>query len=78
MNDTYPELNKKIKHDIYVLVDRIVINSTLGNRLAESVETSINLANGLLFVEYENETLPKKFRKLESVTFSSKFGASFT
>ena len=68
-----PDLNKKLKHDIYVLVDRIVINSSLGNRLAESVETSINLANGLLFVEYENETIPKKFRKVEKIIFSTKF-----
>ena len=68
-----PELNKKIKHDISILVDRIVLNSSLGNRLAESIETSINLSNGLLFVEYEDETLPKKFRKLENLIFSTKF-----
>ena len=71
--DKVPELNKKVKHDISILVDRIVINSSLGNRLAESVETAINLANGLLFVEYENETLPKKFRKIEKIIFSTKF-----
>jgi len=71
--DKVPELNKKVKHDISVLVDRIVINSSLGNRLAESVETAVNLANGLLFVEYENETLPKKFRKIEKIIFSTKF-----
>ena len=71
--DKVPELNKKIKHDISILVDRIVINSSLGNRLAESVETSVNLANGLLFVEYENETLPKKYRKIEKIIFSTKF-----
>ena len=68
-----PELNKKIKHDISVLVDRIILNSDLGNRLAEGVETAVNLANGLLFVEYENETLPKKFRKTEKIIFSTKF-----
>ncbi len=68
-----PELNKKVKHDISILVDRIVLNSSLGNRLAESIETSINLANGLLFVEYEDETLPKKFRKIEKLIFSTKF-----
>ncbi len=68
-----PELNKKVKHDISLLVDRIVLNSDLGNRLAESIETSINLSNGLLFVEYENETLPKKFRKVEKLIFSTKF-----
>jgi len=44
--DKVPELNKKIKHDIYILVDRIVLNSSLGNRLAESIESSVNLANG--------------------------------
>ncbi len=71
--DKVPELNKKIKHDIYVLVDRIVLNSSLGNRLAEGIEVAINLSNGLLFVEYENETLPKKFRKTEKLIFSSKF-----
>jgi len=68
-----PELNKKIKHDISILVDRIVINSDLGNRLAESVETSVNLANGLINIEYENETLPQKFRKVEKLIFSTKF-----
>ena len=71
--DKVPELNKKVKHDISVLVDRIVINSELGNRLAESVETSVNLANGLIHVEYENETLPAKFRKVEKLIFSTKF-----
>jgi len=71
--DNVPELNKKVKHNISVLVDRIIINSNLGNRLAESVETAVNLSNGLLYIEYENETLPKKFRKIEKITFSTKF-----
>jgi len=57
--DKFPELNKKVKHDISIVVDRIIINSDLGNRLAEGVETALNLADGLLFIEYENETLPK-------------------
>ena len=71
--DKIPELNKKIKHDISVLADRIVLNSSLGNRLAESIETAINLANGLVFIKYENETLPQKFRKTEKLIFSTKF-----
>ena len=71
--DDFPNLNKKVKHDISIIVDRIVLNSKLGNRLADSIETALNLSNGLLVVEYENETLPKKFRKKESITFSSKF-----
>ena len=76
--DKVPELNKKVKHDISILVDRIVINSSLGNRLAEGVETAINLANGLLYIEYENETLPKKFRKIEKTIFSTKFACPET
>ena len=36
-------------------------------------QTAINLSNGLLFVEYEDETLPKQYRKLEKIIFSTKF-----
>ncbi len=71
--DKAPDLNKKIKHDISILVDRIILNNSLGNRLAESIEVALNLSNGLLFVEYENETLPSKYRKVEKLIFSSKF-----
>ncbi len=68
-----PNLDKKLKHEISILVDRIVLNSKLGNRLAESIETAVNLANGLVFVEYEDETLPQKFRKIEKLIYSTKF-----
>ena len=68
-----PNLDKKLKHDISVLVDRIVLNSKLGNRLAESIETAVNLSNGLVFVEFEDETLPQKFRKIEKLIYSTKF-----
>jgi len=71
--DEFPALNKKIKHEISIVVDRIIINNDLGNRLAEGVETALSLSDGLLFVEYENETLPKKYRKVEKIIFSSKF-----
>ncbi len=46
-----PTLNKKLKHDIAVVVDRVVVKPDLGNRLADSVETALKLADGLLFVE---------------------------
>ena len=71
--EDFPDLNKKVKHEISIIVDRIILNSNIENRLADSIETAVNLSDGLLIVEYENETLPKKFRKVESVTFSSKF-----
>ena len=41
--------------------------------MADSIETVLNLSDGLLTVEYQNETLPKKYRKKETITFSSKF-----
>jgi excinuclease ABC subunit A len=68
-----PNLDKKLKHDISVLIDRIALNSKLGNRLAESVEVAVNLSNGLIFVEYEDETLPEKYRKVEKLVYSTKF-----
>src|SRR5215813_4693658 len=39
-----PSLDKKLKHDIDVVVDRIVVKPDLGNRLADSIETALNLA----------------------------------
>ena len=46
-----PELDKKFKHDIEVVVDRIVVRDDLGNRLADSVETALRLADGLVIAE---------------------------
>jgi excinuclease ABC subunit A len=46
-----PSLDKKYKHDIDVVVDRIVVKPDLGNRLADSIETALNLAEGLAVAE---------------------------
>ena len=46
-----PTLDKKYKHDIDVVVDRIVVKPDLGNRLADSIETALNLAEGLAIAE---------------------------
>lgn len=50
-----PALNKKLKHDIEVVVDRLVIRAeqkeSLQKRLADSVETALNLADGLVIAE---------------------------
>ncbi|HTF75423.1 MAG TPA: excinuclease ABC subunit UvrA, partial [Bradyrhizobium sp.] len=47
-----PVLDKKFPHDIDVVVDRIVVRSDIGQRLAESFETALKLAEGLAVVEY--------------------------
>ncbi|MEM9625317.1 MAG: excinuclease ABC subunit UvrA [Pseudomonadota bacterium] len=49
--DEVPKLNKKLKHDIEVVVDRLVLADDLEQRLADSIETALNLSDGLLIVE---------------------------
>jgi excinuclease ABC subunit A len=51
-----PALDKKLKHDIEIVVDRIVVKADIGNRLPDSIETALNLADGLLAVEFADET----------------------
>ena len=45
--DEVRPLNKNLKHDIAVVVDRIVVSPDLGNRLADSFETALDLADGI-------------------------------
>ncbi len=47
-----PALDKKFKHDIEVVVDRIVVRPDMAARLAESFETALELADGLAVVEF--------------------------
>ena len=47
-----PALDKKFKHDIDVVVDRIVVRSDIAARLAESFETALELSGGLAVVEF--------------------------
>ncbi len=46
-----PALNKNQKHDIEVVVDRLVIKPEIAERLAQSVETALKLSDGLVYVE---------------------------
>ena len=54
-----PKLDKKYKHDIDVVVDRIVVRKDIGNRLADSFETALKLADGIAIVELVDKALPK-------------------
>ncbi len=49
--DEVPALDKKYKHDIEVVVDRLVVRQGLQTRLADSIETALELSDGLLFAE---------------------------
>ena len=50
-----PALDKKLKHDIDVVVDRIVVRADMGTRLAESFETALELADGIAIAEFAEE-----------------------
>ena len=66
-----PKLDKKFKHDIDVVVDRVVVREGMEQRLAESFETALGLAQGIALAEYadleEGETEPKR------ITYSANF-----
>jgi excinuclease ABC subunit A len=46
-----PALNKKLKYDIEVVVDRIVVREGIESRLADSLETALSLADGVAYAE---------------------------
>ena len=69
--DSTPTLDKKFKHDIDVVVDRIVVRPDIAARLADSFETALDLADGIAVVEYADEKNEKGEAK--RITFSSKF-----
>ncbi|WP_374294306.1 excinuclease ABC subunit UvrA [Acinetobacter sp.] len=50
--DTPPELDKKKKHTIEVVVDRFKVRDDLGNRIAESIETSLRLGGDLVTLSW--------------------------
>lgn len=66
--DDIPPLDKKIKHDIEVVVDRLMVRPDLETRLADSFETALELADGLAFVEYAGGE-----KAGEHILFSAKF-----
>jgi excinuclease ABC subunit A len=79
-----PALDKKYKHDIDVVVDRIIVRGDIQARLADSMETALRLADGLAIAEYADKPLPadetaadsankSKNETHERIVFSEKF-----
>jgi excinuclease ABC subunit A len=56
--DDAPALDKKFKHDIEVVVDRIVVRDDIQSRLADSFETALQLADGIAYVDDANAPPP--------------------
>ena len=81
--DAAPALDKKYKHDIDVVVDRIVVKAGIESRLAESFETALKLADGLAIAELADTPAPPPAGETPAsapaadapvrITFSEKF-----
>ena len=69
--DDVPKLDKKLKHDIDVVVDRIVVRADMASRLADSFETALELADGIAVVSFADT--PEDGASPEPITFSSRF-----
>ncbi|SLN37653.1 UvrABC system protein A [Roseivivax jejudonensis] len=68
--DEPPTLDKKYRHDIDVVVDRIVVREGMETRLADSFRTALDLANGIAVLE----TAPREGEgEAERITFSENF-----
>jgi excinuclease ABC subunit A len=63
------DLDKKFKHDISVVVDRLVLRHDVRKRLVDSVETAVALADGII----EIELLPRDGSAGETMQFSERF-----
>ncbi len=63
--DEAPELNKKLKHDISVVVDRLIVKDGISTRLADSFETALELTDGIVLTE--------DAKTGETTVFSAKF-----
>src|SRR5699024_3272699 len=66
LNDP-PALKKQIKHDISVVVDRLQVKASAKQRLTDSVETALRLADGLVTIDYvDNEELTHTYSEKAS------------
>jgi len=71
-----PALNKNKKHDIAAVVDRLIIKDTIRIRLADSVETALKLAEGVLLVleqKPDSEKTSKGNGKWQEIIYSERF-----
>ncbi|WP_084040085.1 excinuclease ABC subunit UvrA [Demequina sp. NBRC 110053] len=55
-----PQLEKKLKHDIEVVVDRLVARDGVRQRLTDSVETALRLADGLVLIDPVDGDMPPR------------------
>ncbi len=66
-----PTLDKKLKHDIDVVVDRLVVKPDLGNRVADSMEVALGLTDGIAVAEMADKKKDEK--EAQRIIFSARF-----
>ena len=73
--DELPKIDKNKKHTIEVIVDRIAVNKDLGNRIAESLEMSLQMGEGLTYIEIVElpEGIKASYKKGDRITLSEKY-----
>jgi excinuclease ABC subunit A len=55
-----PQLEKKLKHDVEVVVDRLVARDGIRQRLTDSVETALRIADGLVIIDPVDDDAPAR------------------
>ncbi|MEW6167496.1 MAG: excinuclease ABC subunit UvrA [Pseudomonadota bacterium] len=71
--DEVPALNRKLKHDIEIVVDRFKVRADIKQRLAESFETTLRLSDGLaLVVPHGAPATPDSRLPIAGLTFSAR------
>ncbi|MGF1275216.1 excinuclease ABC subunit UvrA [Acetobacter pasteurianus] len=68
--DDVPSLNRKLRHTVEVVVDRVVVKEGLETRLADSLETALELSDGIVYAE---EVSKGENKENEKLVFSSHF-----
>ena len=68
-----PTLEKNLRHNIDVVVDRIVVRVGIETRLADSFRTALNLADGIAIFEAALESGEDEVTDFKRITFSEKF-----
>lgn len=68
-----PTLDLRKKHTIEVVIDRLKVKSNIQSRLADSLETALNLSNGLVIIQMMDDN----GKPLKEFTFSSKFACAY-
>ena len=72
--DEAPELDKKYKHSIEIVIDRLVVKEGIETRLADSFETACRMSDGIAIIEFaDKDNTPDNLNYKKPIIFSQKF-----